>query len=397
MKKLFLILVSFPFLISCNNSKKYEGKWTNWFLKDYGYNETKSVFIKNDSIKFNYTYFDFWNKYPLTIEKRKLNFNNIALNVSIEKDTLTLNDSIHFVKDKKDTLYGYKPILKINLPQLAETISISKKDDDIINYIYFGKRLDNGKFGLQLNDKYAEISELPEFLHYTSCGGREELIPFHTTYIFTEKSTPMKYLEDIFCEFKKVNQLKVCLVNDIQLKYNDSLGLYYEYERLTKKLPPFREHDYYQSNTSADRYQTPPPPPLYYPESDDKNPIIKVILLKNNSIYFKDDIVETDQLKNLIKPWIKENNIILSLYDLESHYSSFLEMNAIINLAYQEVREEKSKIKFNKALKVLTREELTEIKTKTPMMHSWDYSIPHFNRIVEKEGSFYGLEIKPIK
>jgi hypothetical protein len=86
-----------------------------------------------------------------------------------------------------------------------------------------------------------------------------------------------------------------------------------------------------------------------------------------------------------------------SLYDLESNYSSFLEMNALINSAYQEIREGKSKMKFNKTLNNLTREELTEIKLGTPIKHIWDYSISHFNRIAKKGSSFYGLELAPIE
>ncbi len=71
-------------------------------------------------------------------------------------------------------------------------------------------------------------------------------------------------------------------------------------------------------------------------------------------------------------------------------------MNAIINFTYQEVREEKSMIKFKKSLKDLSRDEYNEIKIENPMIHIWDYSIPHFNRIIEKEKSFYGLKINSI-
>jgi len=398
MKKTLLYSIIIICFLSCNNKEKYNGKWSlDIFRLDNNKIEPPSHFnIENDSIKFNYWSFNHSHKYHIKIEKNQFVFNNWTIGTNIIDDTLLLKNSF-YIKDNNDSIYDWlydKPITKIELPKINSEhfTSNNSNNKELKYYMLFGKRLDNNKFGLQLNDHYAKINEIPAFLSDTRPYRSEELIPFNSSYLLIDKETPMKYLEDIFFEHKKVNQLKICLVNNIQLKYNDSLGLYYEYERLTKRLPPFREHDNYQSNT-FDGYSSPPPPPLYYSESNDKSAIIKLILLKNNRIYFKDDIIETNQLKNLIKPWIKENNIILSLYDLESNYSSFLEMNAIIDFAYQEIREEKSKTKFNKSLTDLTREELSHIKIKTPIMHIWDYSIPHFNRIIEKHNTFYGLEL----
>tara|TARA_R110002049_G_scaffold309094_1_gene516829 strand:+ start:22490 stop:22990 length:501 start_codon:yes stop_codon:yes gene_type:complete len=156
------------------------------------------VVIENDSIKFNYPYFDYWNKYPLSIKRGSFKFNGISLTASIEKDTLTLSDSIYYIKDDLDTLYGYKPLLKIDLPQISELIKTTEKYDDIINFVYFGKRLDSEKFSLQLNDNYAELQELPGFLSYTRPYRGEELIPFHSTYLFIDETTPMKDVEEIF-------------------------------------------------------------------------------------------------------------------------------------------------------------------------------------------------------
>lgn len=402
--KNFLLFFAIIFcFLSCENKEKFNGKWAlDIFKSDNNELEQPSYFtIVKDSIKFNYWSFNHTHKYPLKIENNQFLFNNWTIRTSIIEDTLSLEKSL-YIRDYNDSIYDWwydKPITKIELPKInSKYLTINNsKNKDLKYHILFGKRLDNNQFSLQLNDKHAKIEDLPAFISNERASERYELIPFYSTYLFAEKSTPMKYLEDILFEHKKVNQLKICLVNDIQLKYKDSLGLYYEYEGLIKKLPPFRKHDDYQIKTSENKYQTPPPPPLYYSESNDKKPNTKLILLKNNRIYFKDTIVKTNHLKNLIKPWIKENNTLLSLYDLESNYYSFLEMNAVINSVYQDVREEKSKIKFNKTLNSLTREELTEIKIETPMIHIWDYSIPHFNRIVKKENSFYGLEITPIE
>lgn len=389
MKNFFLIISFCFFLTSCNNSKKHEGKWTNYFYTNYGYNGTRSLVITNDSVKFNYPYFDFWNKYPLKIEDKKFKFNDLALSVSIKKDTLTFNDSIHFVKNDLDTLYGYRPILKIDLPLIPDLTTLKKKNY-ITSYVYFGKRLDNGLFNLQLNDKYANITDLPEFLAggcSGASGSRHKNFPM--TVLSMDKNTPMNYVEEIFHEQKKINHLKVGLVSNIVLKYKDSLGLYYDYEILSKLLPYFRENDTYRPNGE----NIPPPPPPYYPMFDDENLVSKFISLKKDKLYFKNQPITTSELKHIIKPWVKNNNVVFSLYDLESSYGKFLEMNAIINSVYQEVRENQSRLMFNKPLEELNRKEYSEIKMKIKMHHIWSYSIPHFNHVVKQENTFFGLKV----
>ncbi len=196
---LFIVIL----FISCTNKEKYQGQWTNYFLTDHGYNETRSMVIKNDSIKFNYPYFDYWNTYHLSIENNTLHFNNTSFKTSIEKDTLLLNKSIFFVKDEDDTLYGYKPVLKIKLPEISESYKNKINNYSRFNFIYFGKRLDNNEYSLQLNDNYAEINEIPAFLTYERAILREELIPFFTTILIIDKSTPLKFIENIFFFEKK--------------------------------------------------------------------------------------------------------------------------------------------------------------------------------------------------
>lgn len=395
MKNILLPLLLLICFISCDNKKKYEGQWTNYFLTNYGYNETKSVIIENDSIKFSYPFFDYWNSYPLKIENNDLSFNNLSFKTSIKKDTLSFNPSIHFVKDEYDTLYRYEPILKINLPEIY-SIKNTEDKSKRYNFIYFGKRLDNDEYSLQLNDKYAKLHEIPSFLAYERASIREELIPFFTTVLIIDESTPLKYIEGIFHQLKKINQLKVRLTNRLRLDYNDNQGLYYKYEGLNKKLPYFRENDFYVPKILKTYGSPPPLPPPYFPMFENINQESKFILLKEDKIYFNDSIISSSELKTLIIPWIKNNNAIFTPYSLDSTYKSFLEMNAIINSAYNDVRENQALIKFNKKLNDLTSEELNEIKLKRPMLHVWSYSIHHYNSIVEKESSFFGLKAKSI-
>src|SRR5690606_334964 len=127
--KRFIITLLLISLFACNSNENYEGKWTNSDLKfSYGYNETNNVIIEKDSIKFQYPYFEFWNKYPLSIENKNFHFNDITLKATTEKDTLTLNDSIHFVRDEEGNLHRSKFLLNINLPQLSNINEIEEED-----------------------------------------------------------------------------------------------------------------------------------------------------------------------------------------------------------------------------------------------------------------------------
>lgn len=397
MKNCFFLLVTLSFLISCNNSSDYKGKWRLDILKlsnneiDYPTN----IFIENDSIKFNYWAFDHWHKFPLKIEKKKLSFNNWSVNNNIIADTLFLLNS-PYVKDENDSILKWwfgKSITEINLPKIKNSSFSTEKDKDHpINHVLFGKRLDNNEFSLQLNDKYAEMQDLGMFFFECRIPRSEEIVHFPESALYIDKTTPMKYLQDIFYNLSIVNQLKLSFVNNINLKFNDSLGLYYEYKKLSKKLPAFRSGVTYSTNTTNNPMQPPPPPP-YSPMFDDENLESNFIVLKKDTLYHNDKIISSLELKSIVKPWIKNNNVVFSLYDLESTYGKFLEMTAIINSIYQDVRERTSKEKFNKSYKDLTREEVIEMKIKNPMRHIWSYSIPHYNLVVEQNNSFFGLKV----
>ena len=71
-------------------------------------------------------------------------------------------------------------------------------------------------------------------------------------------------------------------------------------------------------------------------------------------------------------------------------------MNATINSVYMKVREEKSQLKYGKSYVKLTKSESDSIKNATPMKHIWSYSIPHYNSVIKKDKTFFGLKVKLI-
>ncbi|WP_283636876.1 hypothetical protein [Aquaticitalea lipolytica] len=390
MKNLFPLFILFIIIYSCENKEKYQGRWTNSMLKYSGYNEARNLVIENDSIKICYPYFEYWHKYPLSIKNNNLNFNGLTLKSIIDRDTLTLNDSIYFIRDKADTLYGAKILLSIDLPKTSHLLNPSKQDNNATIYINYGKRLDNGEFSLQLNGSYADFNDIPSFL---AIGHRSGHLPLPVSLLFIDKSAKLNDIEKLFFEHQKINFLQIELVIDINLNYSDSLGFHYEYITLNKKLPPFQINKDYVDLVFD--YSTPPPPP-FSPWFENDNSKLNYILLIENQFYYKNQIIEKEELFSIVKSFIEENQIILSLYDLNSNYGSFIEMNATINSVYMKVREEKSQLKYGKSYVKLTKSESDSIKNATPMKHIWSYSIPHYNSVIKKDKTFFGLKVKLI-
>ncbi len=391
---LFLILV----FISCNNKDKYEGKWAlDIYASENDELETPMYFqIENDSIKFNYWSFDHFHKYPLEIKKDRFLFNNWSINTDLIKDTLALQHSF-YIRNTNDSLMNWlwnEPITKIELPRLkSEYFNFNKINHEARNnYILFGKRIDNNQYSLQLNNSYGKINDIPAFLadtHHPIHNGK--LRPFPNSILLIDKSTQMEHMEKLFLEHKKVNRLKVSLVNNINLNYHDSIGLHYNYELLNKKLQRYQEYDNYVLNSSKNF--SPPPPPQSSLLFDNQKPKPQFILLKNNTLYHNDNPITTTQLDLLSNQWIENQNAIFSLYDLESSYGKFLEMTAIINSAYQNAREIYAKSKYNRNYEDLNSDEILEIKTKIPMNHIWSFSIPHYNHVVQQKNNTFGIKL----
>lgn len=394
MRNYLIFSLAFALLFSCDSKRKYQGAWFDSYY--WGDDIPERLEIKNDSIYFKYADFNYWHSYPLNIAEDKFEFNNLSLSAKITTDSLILNNYNIYTKSPYENAlqdaFENKIIIELPKLRLNNLKHHDYSNNEYINsHIRYGIRHDNGNYSLQLNDKYAQINDLPSFFS----GHHRRHNYFPTNMLFIDKNTPMKYIEEMFLTITLVNQLKISLVNNINIKSNDSIGLYYEYETLNKKLPPFQEKDKY-FEIVFDFPIPPPPPPYLFPPAESDISIIKYIFLIENKVYYNNKIIEKTGLNELIKQSVKQNHIIFSLYDLESNYGSFLQMNSMINSAYIELREENSQRKFDKSLNKLNREELTEIKMGTPMKNIWSYSIPHYKTITKENNSFFGLKVNSI-
>ena len=69
-------------------------------------------------------------------------------------------------------------------------------------------------------------------------------------------------------------------------------------------------------------------------------------------------------------------------------------MNLEVNNTFYDKRQVLFLKKFNKNYSDLDKENTNGMKQNVPMTYIWDYSISHFNEIIEEDGNLFGLRIK---
>ena len=100
-----------------------------------------------------------------------------------------------------------------SLPSADQVEKLDKKD--LVMYIYAGKPSQRyqKKYGkearVELNDKFADVSEVQSFIYAERDSKREELIPYLTTALKVDKETNMGLVSDIKQELRKAEALKI--------------------------------------------------------------------------------------------------------------------------------------------------------------------------------------------
>lgn len=99
------------------------------------------------------------------------------------------------------------------LPYANEVEKLEKKN--LVMYIYAGKPspryrdVAGTEAVIQLNDKFASISDIQQFIYAERQARREELVPFLTTALKVDKETNMGLVSDIKQELRKADALKI--------------------------------------------------------------------------------------------------------------------------------------------------------------------------------------------
>ena len=98
-------------------------------------------------------------------------------------------------------------------PKATEVAKLERKS--LVSYIFIGRPIKplQPVFGteprLQLNDVFASVNQIPEFIESERRQRAEVEIPFMTTSLKVDKSTKMGIVTDVKQELRKVNALKI--------------------------------------------------------------------------------------------------------------------------------------------------------------------------------------------
>lgn len=210
------LYLTFLFLIlSCNNERNIEGTWYyNYLSETSSSNEVpERITFRNDSVIFNYPYFDFLENHSVKIENSHLYFKNFEVPFKVSGDTLIINEKQKFTKTPsepfaKDYIEN-KSDIKIDLPQLNQyKFQLDKYNNDNIFLKFYGVHPKTNRQYLLINDVY-----INEFSVYLSTYGGHG--PSPVDLLFVDKNALMFDLEKVFLAAKFMNQLKVIFVNDI--------------------------------------------------------------------------------------------------------------------------------------------------------------------------------------
>ncbi len=99
------------------------------------------------------------------------------------------------------------------LPFADQVEKLDKKD--LVMYIYAGKpspryqTTAGTQARIQLNDKFADVSDVQKFIYAEREAKREELIPYLTTALKVDVETNMGLVSDIKQELRKAEALKI--------------------------------------------------------------------------------------------------------------------------------------------------------------------------------------------
>lgn len=104
-------------------------------------------------------------------------------------------------------------MVKQSMPDATEIKKLEKKS--LVSYIYIGapvERMQNiygTKARIQLNDAFANIDDIAQFITSERSARDEKEVPFMTTSIKADKDTKMGIITDVKQELRQANALKI--------------------------------------------------------------------------------------------------------------------------------------------------------------------------------------------
>jgi biopolymer transport protein ExbD len=104
-------------------------------------------------------------------------------------------------------------MVKQSLPQATEIQKLEKKS--LVSYIYIGSPVGRmeatygTKARIQLNDAFATVDDIPQYITAERAARDEKEVPYMTTSIKADQDTRMGIVTDVKQELRKANALKI--------------------------------------------------------------------------------------------------------------------------------------------------------------------------------------------
>lgn len=111
------------------------------------------------------------------------------------------------------TIRDVSLLVKVQLPEATELTKLEKKS--LVSYIYVGppQKQYTKMFGteprIQLNDQFAKVSDIPDYILAERAAREEAEIPFMVTSLKVDELTKMQIVGDIKMELRKAAALHI--------------------------------------------------------------------------------------------------------------------------------------------------------------------------------------------
>lgn len=111
------------------------------------------------------------------------------------------------------TIRDVSLLVKVQLPEATELTKLEKKS--LVSYIYVGppQKQYTKMFGteprIQLNDQFAKVSDIPDYILAERAARDEAEIPFMVTSLKVDELTKMQIVGDIKMELRKAAALHI--------------------------------------------------------------------------------------------------------------------------------------------------------------------------------------------
>ena len=364
MKKYLILII--VLIVSCTNKEKYYGEWLMTYPYSEDENAAEKIIITKDSISISS--YPFVKEYS---ESLKLHVNELELfgekfKTRVEDDSLLYFNNSTYIKkgygfynefDTNKLSIEYPKIENIDKFKILKEAPISNQN--LTNYVIFGKKINSNEFALQLNDRIAEFKELRSFLF--SHSPHDYIMGISLT---VDKNSKMKSLNEIFYYCRTNNVRKVKLINNIDYYLKDGDKILTSKEYIYVYLNDFVEERLIQRNDTERMLLPPPPEPSLRTIIDSNNR--NIISLIKNELYFDTQKISKKELSILIEKNYKTERHFIILYDDESNYKNYLELMNIENNSINKIRNYEALRVFKKPLDSLFENDLREIKSKIP-------------------------------